>query len=85
MCHQVYAQEKTSLSKTRYFVELAPQAPISKIIISYKMGNIILEKQDETIINNRIEIDLSRYKSDNYYVILQYQDGKIEPQQVAKF
>lgn len=61
------------------------KSELMKIIISDKMGNIIIEKTDASIKENKIQIDMSPYKSDNYYVVLQYADGNIEPQQVAKF
>lgn len=61
------------------------KSELAKIILSDKMGNILLEKTDATIKENTIQIDMSSYKSDNYYIILQYADGNIEPQQVAKF
>lgn len=68
-----------------YKDEEETKSELAKIIISDKMGNIILEKTDASIRENTIQIDMSPYKSDNYYVVLQYVDGNIEPQQVAKF
>lgn len=65
--------------------EATDKAELSKITISDKMGNVILEKKDASIKSDRIQIDMSLMKSDNYFVVLHYENGNILPKQVSKF